>query len=135
MTVTEVLQNCRVEGNVVKLPEGQLDRKLYLEVSNKLQLIGGKWKGGKTAGFVFEQDPAELLAEISEGADRNLKKEYQFFETPAELADRLVELAEMENYHRVLEPSAGRGAIVNTIPSEVLDFMKNAAIVRLKQNQ
>jgi hypothetical protein len=45
MTKEEVLQNCTVEGTVVKLPEGQLDRKLYQEVAKALELIGGKWKG------------------------------------------------------------------------------------------
>jgi Methyltransferase small domain len=112
MTKQEVLRNCRVEGLIVKLPEEQLDRKLYLEVAQSLQLIGGKWKGGKVFGFVFQQDPTELLAQIAEGEQRNLKKEYQFFETPAELSDKLIELAEIRDMDACLEPSAGQGAIV-----------------------
>jgi hypothetical protein len=39
---------------VVKLPNQQLDRKEYLEVKKKLELIGGKWKGGKIQGFEFK---------------------------------------------------------------------------------
>ena len=46
-TKEEVLQNCTVEGTVIKLPNTQLDRKLYQEVAKSLELIGGKWKGGK----------------------------------------------------------------------------------------
>ena len=53
MDAQKVLQECTVEGNVVKLPEGQLERKLYQEVAKALDLIGGKWKGGKVFGFVF----------------------------------------------------------------------------------
>lgn len=115
MTKEAVLQNCKVDGNVVKLPEGQLDRKLYKEVAKSLELIGGKWKGGKVFGFVFNEDPTELLYQIANGEKRNLKKEYQFFGTPDDLCDDLVFEAEIEPYHDILEPSAGQGAIIKAI--------------------
>lgn len=116
----EVLKQCTVNGNIVKLPDGQLDRKLYAEVKHALELIGGKWKGGKTYGFVFQQNPTELLEQIANGEKKNLKKEYQFFATPSELAARMVEMAELgesedQGYGDILEPSAGQGAIVKAI--------------------
>jgi hypothetical protein len=115
-----VLKQCIVQGNVVKLPDGQLDRKLYADVKKALELIGGKWKGGKTYGFVFQKDPTELLEQIANGEKRNLKKEYQFFATPPELAARMAEMAELgetggQGYGDILEPSAGQGAIVKAI--------------------
>lgn len=116
MTTKEaVLQNCTVDGSIVKLPAGQLDRKLYLEVAKSLELIGGKWKGGKTAGFVFQKDPSDLLAQIANGEQRNLKKEFQFFATPDFLADQLVQLADLKPTDTILEPSAGQGAIIKAI--------------------
>lgn len=115
METKEILHQCTVEGNIVKLPGIQLERKEYIEVKKHLELIGGKWKGGKVQGFVFETNPSDLLAQISNGEKRNLKKEFQFFETPDFLADRLVELAEIKDKDVVLEPSAGRGAIVRAI--------------------
>lgn len=121
MTKNEVLQKCTVDGLIVKLPNEQLDRKLYIEVAKALELIGGKWKGGKIAGFVFLQDPSDLLSEIANGKERNLKKEYQFFETPSELADRLVELADIKPHDDILEPSAGQGAIVKAIQRKISD--------------
>ena len=39
----------------------------------------------------------------------------QLFPTPPELAARMVELAEIEPHHRVLEPSAGTGSILKAI--------------------
>jgi hypothetical protein len=116
----QVLQNCTVEGNVIKLPPDQLDRKVYADVKRALELIGGKWKGGKTYGFVFKTDPTELLTQIANGEKRNLKKEYQFFATPAALAERMVSMAELgetegKGYGDILEPSAGQGAIVKAI--------------------
>lgn len=114
-TKEEVLKNCTVEGTVVKLPNTHLDRKLYQEVAKSLELIGGKWKGGKVFGFTFLTNPTELLEEIASGEKRNLKKEYQFFATPDNLADRLVYLADLEPDDYILEPSAGQGAIIKAI--------------------
>jgi len=115
MKKIEVLQNCKVEGNIVKLPENQLDRKVYLEVKKSLELIGGKWKGGKVFGFVFNSDPTDLLNKIANGEKRNLKKEFQFFETPDDLVEKLIYLADLKNHDTVLEPSAGQGAIIKHI--------------------
>lgn len=115
MTKEEVLQNCTIEGNIVKLPEGQLDRKLYQEVAKALELIGGKWKGGKVMGFIFTENPTELLTEIASGEKRNLKKEFQFFATPSDLADEIVNYARINEGDSILEPSAGQGAIIKAI--------------------
>lgn len=117
----ETLKKSTVNGLVVKLPEGQLERKIYLEVKERLELIGGKWKGGKVAGFVFQECPKELLEQIANGEKRNLKQEYQFFGTPDGLADRLVELADINIHNIILEPSAGQGAIVKAINRAVPD--------------
>lgn len=114
-TKEKVLQKCKVEGNVIKLPSEQLERKLYQEVAKALELIGGRWKGGKVFGFVFASDPTNLLDQIANGEKRNLKKEFQFFATPDELADQLVVYAELKDGERILEPSAGNGAIVKAI--------------------
>lgn len=114
-TKEEVLQNCIVDGNVIKLPNGQLERKLYQEVAKSLELIGGKWKGGKVFGFVFAADPTNLLAQIANGEKRNLKKEFQFFATPEKLADELVYLADLKQHDTILEPSAGQGAIIKAV--------------------
>lgn len=119
----ETLKNSKVEGLTVKLPEGQLDRNIYLEVKGRLELIGGKWKGGKVSGFVFQEDPTELLEQIANGENRNLKKEFQFFATPDDLADELVRLAEITIKDRVLEPSAGQGAIVKAINRVIPDLI------------
>lgn len=114
--VEEIINNCSVEGNLIRLPEGQLDRKVYEQVAGKLKKIGGRWKGGKVQAFVFDHDPSGLLADIQSGKDRNIKKEFQFFATPEKIAKRLVALAEVKPTDLVLEPSAGLGAIMKEIP-------------------
>lgn len=119
MEKQEVLQQCTVEGNIVKLPNIQLERKLYQDVAKSLELIGGKWKGGKVMGFVFISDPTDLLAEIQGGEKRNLKKEFQFFATPFDLAQKLVYIAGLKHHDNILEPSAGQGAIIKEINAVV----------------
>jgi hypothetical protein len=111
----EVLKNSTVSENSIKLPDVTLDRKEYMDVKKTLDGIGGKWKGGKTQAFVFTHDPKPLLDEILGGKKVNLKKDFQFFGTPEKLADRLVELAEIDKTHTFLEPSAGQGAIIKAI--------------------
>ena len=59
----------------------------------------------------------------------------QLFPTPPELAARMVELAEIEPGHRVLEPSAGTGNIVepvfnNTMHGELVAVEINADLAR-----
>lgn len=115
MTVQEIIDNCQVDGLVVKLPPGQLDRKLYEQVAKTLQGIGGAWKGGKIAGFVFKTDPTTLLQRLQSGERINLKKDFQFFETPDELADMMALRLMATPKHSILEPSAGQGALIKAV--------------------
>ena len=125
MQLTDTLKKCSVEGLIIKLPAGQLERNDYLDVKKALELIGGSWKGGKTQGFVFKEDPSDYLSQLCEGEKINLKKEFQFFGTPPALADQLVELAELQSEYTILEPSAGQGSLVKAIhrvfPEMVVD--------------
>lgn len=113
-TKQEILKACTVSGMVVTLPGVKLDRKLYQDVAKHLELIGGKWDR-KAQGFIFNENPAELLTQIASGEKRNLKKEFQFFGTPDSLADEMVSYAGIDEYDLILEPSAGQGAIIKAI--------------------
>ena len=113
MEVLEVLKQCKINGNVITLPNIQLDRKTYLDVAKKIELIGGKWNR-KEKGFLFKENPQELFESICNGDNRNLKKEYQFFATPKELAEELCSYIPKDT-KTILEPSAGQGAIIQAI--------------------
>lgn len=113
--VCDYLRNAIIEGNIIKLPSGQLAREEYMQVKKKLEGIGGRWKGGKIYGFVFNTNPENLLKEIVNGNNINLKKDFQFFATPEKLANKLVYYADIQNHDTILEPSAGQGAIIKAI--------------------
>jgi hypothetical protein len=113
--IKEILQECTIKGNVVYLPDNPLDRDTYVKVNKCLTGIGGKWNR-KQKGHIFEDDPRELFNKILDTGKRiDLKKENQFFETPRELAIKIVAMAEITEECSVLEPSAGKGAIADEI--------------------
>lgn len=91
---------------------GQLDRKLYEGVNKVLEGIGGKWNRRERA-HIFDSDPRAKLAEILDGGKAvNEQQKFQAFYTPPDVAARLVAGLGVSDFSRVLEPSAGAGAIV-----------------------
>lgn len=125
-TVEEILKHCTLEDNVLKLPQVQFNKKSYAEAKKWIEEAGGRWQGGKVQGFTFPFNPERVFAILNEGKRCNLAQEYQFFETPDEVADWLVMLAGgIHKCDAVLEPSAGRGALVKAIhrscPDAVVD--------------
>ncbi len=122
MEKTECLSQCTYQDGVIKLPDVQLDRKVYMAVKKTLEGIGAKWKGGKTQGFVLGEDKAELFARLQDNPDYNYQQSTQFFETPPAVCDQIRCMIALlyDDYDsfddiRILEPSAGRGALINTI--------------------
>lgn len=119
--VLDVLRQCTTEDNNLFLPDRQLDRALYTAVNKVLEILGGKWNRSAKA-HVFDHDPSsDLAAAIESGKVEDWKKKYQFYETPKELAERMVELVGLEDAARVLEPSAGKGAIAYVIRERMPD--------------
>lgn len=112
----EILQRCSFKDNVLYLPQVQLNKKSYATVKQWVEEAGGKWTGGKVQGFTFAFNATRVASILMKGERCNLAQDFQFFETPAEIADWLVSLVgEIGAGMRVLEPSAGRGAIVKAI--------------------
>lgn len=121
MDITDIIKDCTIaNGNIIKLPDIQLERADYMKVKKLFESNGGKWKGGKCQGFLFDTtDVSSILARLQGGDTTNRKKKYQFFETPADVARRLaVRLGDVEPTHRILEPSAGRGALIKAVLEE-----------------
>jgi len=114
--VANVLANSNVDENYLYLPQEQLERNLYLRTNKVLESMGGKWNR-KLKAHVFDKSPATALENIIlTGEYTDAKYEYQFFETPGEVAIRLIDKADIKLGETILEPSAGRGAIVKYIP-------------------
>lgn len=115
MNLNDAISGCTVDSakRIVYLPAIQLDRTVYEALNKKLQGIGGKWNRS-AKGFTFPHDPSELLESIKGGESIDIKKDYQYFPTPEKVADLMVEYIKLEWFDgaKVLEPSAGQGALV-----------------------
>ncbi len=108
--VLAVLSSATVSGNNVTL-SGQLDRNLYTRTNKALEAAGGKWNR-KAQAHVFTTDAAERIDQMLLTGSVDLPKdEFNFFPSPPAVVARLLELAGIEGGMRVLEPSAGKGAI------------------------
>lgn len=114
----DVLRRATVDCNRVTLPEGQLDRATYVDVNKVLTALGGKWN--RSVGAHVFPEPVEGKLAAALGAGRTVVQNFGYFPTPPALVDRLLELAEVQPSHTVLEPSAGRGAIADRIACEHL---------------
>jgi hypothetical protein len=114
MEIKECCDLCTLEGNVLKLPSFQMDRKDYLTLKKYIEFIGGKWNS-KSSGFVFKKYVPSSIEEIVKMCEVDPKGDLQFFETPLEVVEQLLEHADIQNGNWILEPSAGRGAIAKVI--------------------
>ena len=114
--IINVLKTARVEGNLLFI-DSQLDRTTYLEVGKILKALGGKWSSAKKA-TVFTADIEDIIQQILvTGEYTDAKKEFQFFETPAPLAELIVQRAGIMPGWVCLEPSAGHGNIARLLPN------------------
>lgn len=110
--IRAILDQCEFTPTTIKLPEGQLDRKLYVQINAILEEAGGKWSK-KLKLHAFPSNPKEKLGLIVEGGVLvDSKKLFQSYFTPSDVAKRVVEIADVENCV-CLEPSAGGGALID----------------------
>jgi len=109
-----VLNNCKiVNDNIIKLPDIKLPDNIFKDVKKAIEKIGGKWKGGKIYGFVFDSNPNDLLKSIQTGEKRNIYKELQFYPTPHKLALKAAKHIKFFDNMEFCEPSAGEGNLID----------------------
>jgi protein-L-isoaspartate O-methyltransferase len=114
-----LLLNCPVEGNSLRITQ-QLDRPQYVGLNKVLEALGGKWNK-KLKAHVFPEDPRQLIANaLGDGSVKvdvipDKKQTWGQFFTPMFLVERMVDMAEIESGHRVIEPSAGTGRILQLL--------------------
>lgn len=108
--VLAVLDRAETKGNTLRLI-GTLDRKLYLDTDKVLKAAGGKWDR-KQRAHLFDGDAADAIEPvILTGEIVSARQQFGYFPTPAPVAQRVIDHARIEPGMRVLEPSAGRGAL------------------------
>lgn len=107
----ESISKCTINGNIVNLPIEKINN--YPDLRNAFLKAGAKYKNNT---FIFPSNAEPYITRLMDGEKINLKKEYQFFATPSHLANKLVEMANINNSDlTILEPSGGQGAIIKAI--------------------
>lgn len=111
-SVLTVLSAGRCDGPRYYLPAAQLERKLYARTNEVLEALGGKWNRSAKA-HVFGEPCEDRLSDAIESGSFAKPSDMGWFPTPAALAERVVRTARIEQGMRVLEPSAGEGALAS----------------------
>lgn len=112
--ILTILADAELDGDLLVL-KTQLDRDEYVRVDKVLKSIGAKWNRSKGGHVLTEPESRERFeALLAEGKVEPIDK-MGYFPTPERLVDLLVDLADVHANHTVLEPSAGRGAIVERV--------------------
>jgi predicted RNA methylase len=131
LALVKVENNLAVYTGTERIADWDLLKRIMLA-------LGGTWKtGGKKApgGFRFPEDldAAELVRLAQETGEITDPKAAELFETPLALGALAVERLEVSADMRVLEPSAGRGAIVRALLTAQPD-MRIECIEALREN-
>lgn len=110
----ELLRLVQVENNVA-VYTGAEHIPDWGALKGVMTALGGKWKTKKGFQFAEDVDARELVRLALETGEILDPKAAEFFETSDELADELAAWVGPRPGQHVLEPSAGRGAIVRAL--------------------
>lgn len=130
--VLDVLRSAEIDGGAVTIA-GQLDRDLYVRVDKALKGIGAKWDRRARRHLFTEPEGEALLREMIDGGEERRIDAKGFFPTPLPLIEQMVDAAQVWSHHTVLEPSAGRGAIVDYLLNECFVAPENLWAVELQR--
>jgi hypothetical protein len=105
------------DGTLGSIPV-QLDRNLYTEVNKALAAMGGHWN--RSAGaHVFTADPRPLVDGLLDTGSLVVERD-GFYETPKVVVEKMLsELPFPRTDACILEPSAGKGAILGVLLSHL----------------
>jgi predicted RNA methylase len=72
----------------------------------------------KSDAFLFDYDARDVINQIITSGCIPDRASHQFYPTPAELAQKAVEMAEITDSDTCLEPSAGTGGLADFMPKD-----------------
>ena len=112
--VVRILERSEITENSLTISE-QLERAMYVKVNKAIVAAGGKWNR-KEGKHIFGRDPREVLGlAIETGGIVDHKKTFCQFFTPEDVAFEMASFLMAYPPDRVLEPSAGDGALVKKV--------------------
>jgi hypothetical protein len=132
----ESLLKCTVSENIVLLPKEPLEN--YAAVRTALIKAGGKYKKNT---FVFPNDAQPYINRLTSGESVNIKKEFQFYETPEAVIEKMKKHIDLtlpehkDNPIYYLEPSAGQGALLDVLTEQKYQILTIHYFEKMEINQ
>lgn len=121
-------------GDRIVLPQQKL--KHYAKIKVRIEKAGGRYHTGGYFDFPPGIDAAHVLSQMQDGKTIHPKKDAQFFRTPAQLAHQVCAAVGPLAGKRVLEPSAGDGALADLVRAAGADLVLvenwNVNVLKLK---
>ena len=103
----------RAVPNAREFGYGEKDKAAVAEAEKVLMAIGAV-KDGRH--WQFDYEPTEVLDQVVCSGCIPDQKSHQFYPTPQAVAGFAVSVAEIDDHHGVLEPSAGIGGLADYLP-------------------
>jgi len=112
--VIECIRSARLncDGNQIRFDHSVSIPKDVLSV---LERLGGVQNG--VGCWLFDYDVSSVLKTMYRTGGLPEQRSHQFYPTPSSIADVVVELAEIDMTHSVLEPEAGQGGLADRLPN------------------
>lgn len=102
-------------ANALKYDHYKADKHAVAEAATVLESIGGV--KSSEGWWQFDYAPQDVVSEIVASGCVPDQKAHQFYPTPAGLAQRVIDLAEIDDSHFCMEPSAGTGVLADLMPN------------------
>ncbi|MFJ2455407.1 DUF4942 domain-containing protein [Pseudomonas protegens] len=100
--------------NAMRFDYGQHDKAAMAEAEKVLIALGAV---GEKHYWQFDYSPTSVLDQVVCSGCIPDQKSHQFYPTPASVAQKAIELADIGQDHSCLEPSAGQGGLADLMPS------------------
>lgn len=129
-TIMRILAECTVQDNTIHINSGQLDRKTYEDVNSVLDALGGKWNR-KAKGHICTFDPSDALASVVSTGEVPDKNPLAYFPSTEAVTSRMIgDIMRfgVNKIRTVLEPSAGNGAIVESLRAHLPEHIRIVAV-------
>ena len=109
-------------------PDKKLGKHVRREMAAVLCAIGGVET--EPDAWTFLYPPGDVIAGIVQSGVIPDQVSHQYYPTPDDLAQRMVDLAMIDPGNTCLEPSAGTGALARLLPAETTTCVEVAALHR-----
>ncbi len=131
--VMVVLSTIETKGLEVRITE-QLDRKFYTKTNKVLEALGGKWNR-RAKAHIFPSDASVLIEGAILTGEVTTAKDIGFFPTPLEIGRLLVSMADLRPGLVVLEPSAGRGDLIEAIREHLPAIRRPVSVIAIEREK